>query len=202
MKNLLLAITIALAGCTAAEAATTEECCMSPLDEFTNSPRRWRNADGSEVNSSSLVKLGPGIVASRPNGAPGEATFATLDAPGIADLQAQIDALGARVTALEAQLEAATAENTAGALVKRDANGDIFTAHFRGDIKEPSEGAMVKIKGFGGVEILRAGEIAGSPAKGWFGATLAIKQERSLSLSAVQDLIYLHETYGDVTVTP
>lgn len=53
---------------------------MSPLDEFANSPRRFRNDSGSEVVSSSLVKLGPGLVATRPNGAPGEATFVTLDA--------------------------------------------------------------------------------------------------------------------------
>ncbi len=202
MKRLLLAITIALAGCTAAEAATSEECCMSPLDEFTNSPRRWRNDDGSEVVSSSLTKLGPGLVASRPVGAPGEPTFALISVPQLATMQSSITALAARVTELEEQLAAATAANTPNALVRRDANGDIYTANFRGDVKEPSLGAMVKIKGFGGVEILRVGEIAGSPAKGWFGATLALKQERSLSLSTVADLIYLHETYGDVTPTP
>ena len=175
---------------------------MNPLDEFANSPRRWRNDDGSEVVSSSLVKLGPGLVASHPTTPAGQPSFVTLSVPELISMQTQINALAARVTELEEQLASATAANTPNALVRRDANGDIFTANFRGDIKEPSLGAMVKIKGFGGVEILRVGEIAGLPAKGWFGATLAIKQERSLSLSAVQDLIYLHETYGDVTPAP
>jgi hypothetical protein len=96
MKNLLLAITIALAGCTAAEAATTEECCMNPLDEFTNSPRRWRNDDGSEVVSSSLTKLGPGLVASRPVGAPGETTFVLISVPQLAALEARVAALEAK----------------------------------------------------------------------------------------------------------
>lgn len=132
----------------------------------------------------------------------GGAKLVMVSAAELVAVRDSIRALEDRVDALEEQLASATAANTPNALVRRDANGDIYTANFRGDIKEPSEGAMVKIKGFGGVEILRAGEIAGSPAKGWFGATLAIKQERSLSLSAVQDLIYLHETYGDVTVTP
>lgn len=76
---------------------------VSPLDEFANSPRRFRNDDGSEVVASSLVKLGSGIIASRPSGAPGEATFVTLDAPGVASQAAQIAALTARVTALEAK---------------------------------------------------------------------------------------------------
>jgi hypothetical protein len=64
--------------------------------------RRIRNDDGSDVVSSSLVKLGPGLVASRANGGPGETTFATLDAPGVISQAAQIAALTARVTLLEA----------------------------------------------------------------------------------------------------
>lgn len=86
MKRLLPILAFLLAACIApASADPTPECYMpSPLDEFANSPRRFRNDDGSEFVSSSLAKLGPGLVASRANGAPGETTFVTIDAPGVA----------------------------------------------------------------------------------------------------------------------
>lgn len=109
MKNKLTPIfAFLLAACVAPAVADEpqQEClCMSPLDEFVNSPRRFRNDDGSEVVSSSLIKLGPGIVASRPVGAPGEATFATLDAPDVASQAAQIAALTARLATLEQTVE-------------------------------------------------------------------------------------------------
>ena len=102
----------------------------SPLDDFANSPRRFRNDDGSEVVSSSLVKLGPSLVASRSPGTSGEATFVTVDAPGIVSQAAQIAALTARVEALEAAVKwTVTAEKTAdytaaiGELVRVDMAG-------------------------------------------------------------------------------
>jgi hypothetical protein len=136
-------------------------------------------------------------------GAPGETTFATLDAPGIADLQAQIDALNARVVVLEEQLASATAANTPNALVRRDSNGDIFTANFRGNVQEPAENTGVKLKTFGGNTVLEVGTNGGNPAKGWYGATLAQKQQRSESSpNLAVDLLYLFDAYGDVTIMP
>ena len=176
---------------------------MNPLDEFTNSPRRWRNDDGSEVVSSSLTKLGPGLVASRPIGAPGEPTFVLISVPQLATMQSSITALAARVTALEEQLASATAANTPNALVRRDSNGDIFTANFRGNVQEPAENTGVKLKTFGGNTVLEVGTNGGNPAKGWYGATLAQKQQRSESSpNLAVDLLYLFDAYGDVTIMP
>jgi hypothetical protein len=74
---------------------------VEPLDGFANSPRRFRNNDGSEVVSSSLTKLGPGLIASRPaTQQPGETTYVTLDVSNVQQLV--ITALELRVATLEA----------------------------------------------------------------------------------------------------
>jgi hypothetical protein len=131
MKHLLPILSFLLAACITPAGADPSECRMSPLDEFANSPRRYRNDDGSEVVSSGLVKLGPGIVASRPNGAPGETTFATIDAPGVAALQAQINTLGEQLRVLLANL-GLDAEETA---MIREPTGTIHAPAFIGNIK-------------------------------------------------------------------
>jgi hypothetical protein len=66
-----------------------------------------------------------------------------------------------RVAAIEAQLAAATSAATPGTLVKRDTNGDIFTANFRGNIKEASAGVFVKIFASDGTEVVRFGKNGG-----------------------------------------
>ena len=94
MKHLLLTLLLCILGCTTAEAATTEECCdMRALDEFLNSPRSWENDDGSKVTSSSLTKLGPGLVASRPTTPAGQPSFVTLSVPQYAQLNARVTQL-------------------------------------------------------------------------------------------------------------
>lgn len=207
MKHLVPILALVLASCATPmdETSAQKECCMpTPLDDFANSPRRFRNDDGSEIVSSSLVKLGPGIVASRPNGAPGEATFVTLDVPEVASLQTQIDALALRVTALEEQLAAATAANTPGALVMRDNNGDIFAGAFRGNIKERSNGADVKILTYSGQEVFRAGENGGNPSFVFFNAgAKALQQQLSISSPTLaQDHANQAQTYGLTTIIP
>jgi hypothetical protein len=119
-------------------------------------------------------------------------------------INAQISSLSERVVALEAQLEAATADNTAGTLVKRDVNGDIFTSNFRGNLKEAANGGFVKIINYGGQEVVRFGQNGSDPGLRFFdGGTLVLQQTLSesdpnLATSTANAL----GQFGFVTVTP
>jgi len=69
------------------------------LDQFGNSPRAFLNhGQTTTVNSSSLIQLGPGLVATRPIVPEGQSSFMRIDAPNLA----QVDSLIERVAALEA----------------------------------------------------------------------------------------------------
>lgn len=138
------------------------------------------------------------------------AKIAVVSPEEIENLETQVSALEnqaidheARIQALEALLAAATAENTPGTLVKRDVNGDIFTANFRGNLKEASNGGFVKILAYGNQEVVRFGFNGGPALRFYDGGTIV--QQQSVSETDPNLAVTIADKlaqFGFVTVTP